>query len=494
VKKGIGEFIASGLAAPALGLFSAWYGLDRIARANEVPVSQLGQYCKALDQYQFGPGCNSVELLNLLQQLSLIALAATIALPLIYWVCAQLLARNGDALARYFPPLVRVVIGLLALLLVAHGALVWWATWQLIEEDVMPRNLYLLAIPFFLGAGLLLAGLSILADMGRLLATESLGVTGVVVEPSDYPELHARVARLAAKLNSRPPERIIVGIEPTAFVAAMPIRLRGVAELESAETLYLPCVALRVLDDAELDALIGHELGHFRGADLEFSSRFAPAFKTLEQAVESVSIDDGNDDENPWMGVARLPAIGLLTLMSYILAKAASRLLREREFAADRASLEVSNPGAVVSLLIKVATLSLQWQEFRRGLNSLLDRGFGRRNISLDYLERTRQFLAATSPGDIRAQLIDMAIPHPLDLHPTIAARAAAVGVAPEPLIGPALARLAENRPVPAILTKIEEQVTQIDLDYVRVPGHPIKLPEDDSLPPELALPAPQTG
>jgi len=274
----------------------------------------------------------------------------------------------------------------------------------------------------------------------------------------------------------------------------MPIRLRGVAELESAETLYLPCVALRVLDDAELDALIGHELGHFRGADLEFSSRFAPAFKTLEQAVESVSIDDGNDDENPWMGVARLPAIGLLTLMSYILAKAASRLLREREFAADRASLEVSNPGAVVSLLIKVATLSLQWQEFRRGLNSLLDRGFGRRNISLDYLERTRQFLAATSPGDIRAQLIDMAIPHPLDLHPTIAARAAAVGVAPQPLIGPALARLAENRPVPAILTKIEEQVTQIDLDYVRVPGHPIKLPEDDSLPPELALPAPQTG
>jgi len=488
VKKGIGEFIASGLAAPALGLFSAWYGLNRIARANEVPASQLGQYCKALDQYQYGSGCKSVDLLYLLQQLSLIALAATIALPLIYWVCAQLLARNGDALARYFPPLVRVVIGLLALLLVAHGALVWWATWQLIEENVMPRNLYVLAIPFFLGAGLLLAGFSILADMGRLLATEALGVTGVVVEPSDYPELHARVARLAAKLNSRPPERIIVGIEPTAFVAAMPIRLRGVAELESAETLYLPCVALRVLDDAEFDALIGHELGHFRGADHTFSSRFAPAFKTLEQAVESVSIDDGN--ENPWMAIARLPAIGLLTLMSYILAKAASRLLREREFAADRASLEVSNPAAVVSLLIKVGILSLQWQEFRRGLNSLLDRGFGRRNISLDYLERTRQYLVATTPGDIRAQLIDMQVPHPLDLHPTIAARAAAVGVAPETLIGPVLARLAENRPVPAILTKIEEQVTQIDLDYVRVPGHPIKLPEDDSLPPELALPA----
>jgi hypothetical protein len=82
------------LAAPALGLFSAWFGLDRISRANEIPFSQLGQYCKTLDPSEYGPGCNSVELLNLLQQLSLIALAATIALPLLYWVCAQLLGRS----------------------------------------------------------------------------------------------------------------------------------------------------------------------------------------------------------------------------------------------------------------------------------------------------------------------------------------------------------------------------------------------------------------
>jgi hypothetical protein len=35
----------------------------------------------------------------------------------------------------------------------------------------------------------------------------------------------------------------------------------------------------------------------------------------------------------------------------------------------------------------------------------------------------------------------------------------------------------------------IEEQVTRIDLDYVRVPGHPIKLSEETALPPELAMP-----
>jgi hypothetical protein len=74
---------------------------------------------------------------------------------------------------------------------------------------------------------------------------------------------------------------------------------------------------------------------------------------------------------------------------------------------------------------------------------------------------------------------------------PTLAARATAVGVAAEPLIGPVLARLAEERPAPAVLTRIEEQVTQIDLEYVRVPGHPIRLSEDDALPPELAMPAP---
>jgi hypothetical protein len=63
------------------------------------------------------------------------------------------------------------------------------------------------------------------------------------------------------------------------------------------------------------------------------------------------------------------------------------------------------------------------------------------------------------------------------------------VGISPDAQVATVLAQLRTDRPAPAILEMIEEQVTRIDLDYVRVPGHPIKLSEETALPPELAMP-----
>ena len=92
--KGIGEFILAGLAAPGLGLFASWFGLDRLSKHNDVPVAEMADYCARLDPALVGAGCESVELLTLLQQLSIAALAATIAVPLLYWLCALVLGRK----------------------------------------------------------------------------------------------------------------------------------------------------------------------------------------------------------------------------------------------------------------------------------------------------------------------------------------------------------------------------------------------------------------
>ena len=72
--KGIGEFILAGLAAPGLGLFASWFGLDRLSKHNDVPVAEMADYCARLDPALVGAGCESVELLTLLQQLSIAAL------------------------------------------------------------------------------------------------------------------------------------------------------------------------------------------------------------------------------------------------------------------------------------------------------------------------------------------------------------------------------------------------------------------------------------
>jgi Zn-dependent protease with chaperone function len=484
--KGIGILVLSVFVAPALGLFASMKLLGDIASSGHMTEQQVIAYCVSAPDVDHAV-CQTFSLLELLFKLSIGGLIATLALPLLYWISALLLARNRDRLTQFFPPLVRITLGLLPVLLVAHGLLIWFASWELLQAGLLPMNLKLLAVIFFIGGGLLLAALSIVADMRRLLTQEPLRVTGIAVEEREYPELFERVKRLATRLGSRAPERIVLGIEPNAYVAKVPILLRGIAELPTAETLYLPTLALRVLDDAELDALIGHELGHFRGADLEFSSRFAPAFASLEQAVRSVAVDD-DDEEQGALKLARLPAIGMLSLMVYILHRVVNRVRREREFAADRAAIEVSRPAALISTLIKFGAITHEWPAFRHGVTRLLHQGLGRRNIASDYLARTRQFLDSLKPEQLHALLAEGHAPHPLDTHPTLAARAAAVGVTVDPLIATTILALRTVREPSAALLAIEEKITAADLDYSRVPGHPITISADAALPAELAL------
>jgi Zn-dependent protease with chaperone function len=360
---------------------------------------------------------------------------------------------------------------------------VWFGTWEGWQMGVIPGYIKLLILLAVLGFGLLLGAFGIVADMRKLFDPEPLRVTGVMLERNEMPDLFARVARLAERLGSRKPERIVLGIEPTAFVANVHLRLRGVGDYPRAETLYLPTVALRVLEDAELDALIGHELGHFRGEDVQFSDRFAPAFRSLEIATEAVN-DEGDDEDAS--SLALMPAIGLLAFMTYTLNRFVSRIRREREFVADQASLEVSNPRAAASLLVKFGTLTLQWEVFRAHFTRMLRGGTARRNQSRDYVARTRQFIGAVNQEALRKGLFALHIPHPLDSHPTLAQRLAAIGVDPATIVGSSLAAILSGRPVPHGLEAIEERITATDAEFYRDPGDRLTVSEDAELPAEL--------
>jgi len=489
VFKSITLFVISLLVAPGLGLFASIHGMDVLhAESGAASFNEIWARCAAWGA-NAPEGCAMLERLRLLNRISWIALAVTVALPLFYLVAAWILGRNRDLLARLFPWLVRLVLGILPLVLVAHGILVWFGSWEMVEMGFIPGNVKLMLVLGGLGLMLVISAISILASIKRMLEPDSLHVTGILLEKQEMPQLFARVSRLAAKLGSREPERIIVGIEPTAYVANVPIKLRGVGDLPEAETLYLPTPALRVLSDAELDALIGHELGHFRGADVEFSTRFSPSLRNLAIAAEAVATEDSEEEGS--MSLALLPAIGLLGFMLYTIRRIVGRISRQREFAADQASLEVSSPQAIATLLVKFNALSLQWQGFRHGLVALLHRGVSRQNLSVDYLARTRQFLSAAPADKLRNFLIEAHTPHPLDSHPPLIERAKAVGMDAGSVINSSLASLYDVRVPPAGLEAIEERISQIDADYYRHPTSPVAISNDPELPPELSFSQP---
>lgn len=484
--KNITLFVISLLVAPGLGLFAAIHGMDVLHESSGVAsLNELVAACVAMGA-SAPEGCAILDRLDLLKRISWIALAVTFALPLFYLAVAWILGRDRDRLARYFPWLVRLVLGILPLVLVAHALLVWFGTWEMVEMGFIPSRAWKLMLVLG-GLGLLLAvsALSILASIRRMLEPDPLHVTGILLEKQDMPDLFARVSRIAARLKSREPERIILGIEPTAYVANVAIKLRGVGDLPVAETLYLSTPALRMLSEAELDALIGHELGHFRGADVEFSTRFSPSLRSLAIAAEAVAADEDDDDS---ASLALLPALGLLSFMLYTISRIVNRIRRQREFVADQASLEVSNPQAIASLLVKFSALTLQWHGFRHGLVQLLHRGVSRQNLSVDYLVRTRQFLAAADAAKLRHFIIEAHTPHPLDTHPSLTERAAAVGVDPASVLDASLASLNKPGVVSPGLEAVEERISQIDADYYRHPTSPVSISTDPALPPELSF------
>lgn len=479
-------FVLSLVLIPGFGLFAAVYGSHEILVANDLTSADQALAICATSQ---ADACGSFATLQWLFKGALIALIVNLALPAIYLLVATILGRNRDWLARGFPVLVRVILSILPLLLAVQGVLVWVASWELVALDILPGDWRLIAVLAGIGGSLVLAGITIIADLRRMLEIDPIRVIGVEVSADEMPGLFARVKRIATRLGSREPERVIIGIEPNAFIANTTIRLRGVGDLPTAVTLYLPTAALRVFEDAELDALIGHELGHFRGADLEFTNRFVPAYRSLTIAASAVSSQD--ESERDSTSIALMPAIGMLSFMMHTISLIVGRISRERELAADRASLEVSTPAAVASLLVKFSALSLRWDSFRRGWIRLLHEGVSRRNMSRDYLAHVSQFLGAFDPEKLRRGILELHLPHPLDSHPTLAVRAQAAGVDPRTVLDAGLAALrAEQRNI-ADLEAVEQRITQLDADFYRHPASPVTVSDDPALPSELSYEKP---
>lgn len=484
MQKDIGSFVLSVLLAPVIGIAMSTYLLFEISQID-VRMS-LGEIAQACLNGPDHPLCRALREFRLLQWLSIGALAATILLPLGYTLALLLLATNRAALARGFPILIRICLASLPLILVSHAVLVGFVTFEAFAYEIVRPNMYFLLVIVALIGGLLLAAFNILTDMPRMLAIEPLRVTGIALEEARMPELYARARRIAEKLGALPPRQIAIGIEPMVFMTSMPVRLRGVGDMPEGETLYISTLALRTLDDTELDALLAYELAHFRGPDLAFSQRFAPAQAALVNAVESVDEDSG---ESVFMKVAKTPAYGLLSVMLLVLRWRLRKVIAEREAAADDAALTFAPAPRMIPMIIKMTVLGSQWVGFRAGLASLMNRGVGRSNAALDYLQRVRGHLGKTEPGKLRVELSTMSTPHPLDTHLSLAARAASLGIDEKSLIpAVAIALRAEPRANPA-LDSLERDITTTDQDYTRVPGHPIAISDTPDLPAELASP-----
>jgi len=168
------------------------------------------------------------------------------------------------------------------------------------------------------------------------------------VSAADAPELHAIIERLCIQANVPMPRVAIADTPmPNAF---------AVGRSPNTATVCVTTGLLQMLEPAELEAVLGHELTHVLNRDVMLMT-IASFFASVAAFIVQFGFFFGGfggdrDDNGPGFAVVVLVS-GLVYVVSFVLIQALSRY---REFAADRGSAIITGrPSALISALMKIS-------------------------------------------------------------------------------------------------------------------------------------------
>src|ERR1700692_4645139 len=209
------------------------------------------------------------------------------------------------------------------------------------------------------GRGGMYVGLAfaVIMNFGSYFSSEKIALSTYnpqPVTPTENPEVYARVQPLVSKLAQRmglpmPKLWLIPDESPNAFATGR--------NPEHASVAFTAGV-LRLMNDAELEGVVAHELGHVKNRDILTSSVAA----TLAAAITFLARmafwfggrrSSDEDEGSPWAGLVMLivaPIAAMLIQMA---------ISRTREYAADETSAHVThNPDELISALGKLESWS----------------------------------------------------------------------------------------------------------------------------------------
>ncbi len=151
------------------------------------------------------------------------------------------------------------------------------------------------------------------------------------VSPEQAPELHAIIERLCVAANLPKPK---VAIAQTAMPNAF-----AVGRSPKNATVCVTTGLLQLLEPAELEAVLGHELTHVLNRDVMVMT-IASFFASIAAFITQIGFWFGGafDDNNNGGAIALIAVIAIsaaVYIVSFVLLQALSRY---REFAADRGS------------------------------------------------------------------------------------------------------------------------------------------------------------
>ncbi|MBL9037819.1 MAG: M48 family metallopeptidase [Archangium sp.] len=232
-----------------------------------------------------------------------------------------------------------------------------------------------------------------------------------MVLQSDAPSVWRRLTDLAARTNTAPPTNLVAGIDDNFFVTESQLALPNSAL--SGRTLYVSLPLLRVLEASEADAILAHELAHFRGGDTVFSAKLGPALSQYGVYLQAL-----------YEGGVTIPAFHVMYLFRAVFELARSKEQRRRELVADATAASLLSPNDLGKALLKVAAYS----SFRAATEQQLFANQEKLDETLGIQQRVVEGLPThVSSPHFSNDLQTMNVPHPFDSHPPLLERLQAV-------------------------------------------------------------------
>jgi len=371
-------------------------------------------------------------------------------------------AQDRDKLLKLFAPGVRFVLyGLFALILLQ--ALIGSYSLLSLQAAYLKRINW--TIPALILLGGVVGAFFMLKEGLSVFKRVQTQVVGIALFQKDQTVLWQFVDRIATRLKATPPKNIVVGLEPTFYVTSADVKVLPKGFLHRGETLYLSLPLMRILSLPELAAVVGHELGHFRGEDTKFSMEFYPIYAGSARALESLH----QGDDSIATKAALFPAMAILSLFFDRFSLAESAIGRARELEADKAGASVAAPMAIALSLLKIGAYAPIWDKLQDRLFEAAEKGAPLVNASKEFVREAVAATAKVKPSAL-AIIAGEALPHPTDSHPPTEERIEALGlrfedVKQQPLtFDPAQssARLVAG------LDIIEEKLTEMELAAIK--------------------------
>lgn len=387
------------------------------ASATDIARENLDSLCKEAD-FSSQAICSMNRNLDLTVEGSASSAGAGLLLLAVIWLAGAVSRQRRRLLLYLFKPGLYLTVAALIGLTIVNAVILISALYYGVSTfaPVIPIGI-LFGIAIAAAFGVLVLARASVSVLGK----EQIQAIATSVDREDAPQLWQKVDELAAKLGTLHPERIVIGLEPNFFVAEADVTC--LSGKQRGRTLYCSLPLCRILSLDEFRAVVGHELGHFRGLDTKFSEKFFPIYRGTAESIAALSRGKGGTSF-----IVLLPTLVILGYFLQCFAIAEREISRNRELRADEAGASLNSPAVMASALVKVHAFSRLWIDFQKAVLNALRQGKAFANASLSFAHA----VGDSAKPEVFLGIADAHLSHPTDTHPPLGERLKNLGISLE--------------------------------------------------------------